>query len=148
MGELTFKDCLGCLKTSRPPHSPTTTLEIDYTEACTGFSHMYRPDSLSNTVPHQVAALKSAPLWERWEECTFQGQGRKRGAAECRGPVRGSTSSHVPLMAASDSSPRRPALTICASPCSAVCPKWSARSFISTEEVHLPATRLHWKQRP
>ena len=55
---------LGGHKTSRSLHLPARILKV-YTEALTGFSHIYHPDDLNSTVLSQGCILETAPTMGR-----------------------------------------------------------------------------------
>ena len=68
-GNLRKKLILGCWKMNRSPHPPIRILRV-YTEALTGFSHIYHPDGPNNTLFSEGWILE---VWKPWVECTFQG---------------------------------------------------------------------------
>ena len=63
-------------KTSRSLHLTVRMLKV-YTEALHGFSHVYHPDGLNNTLLFQGSVLEAASGVERQTEHTFQRQGRE-----------------------------------------------------------------------
>lgn len=92
--------------TSRSLCPPTRTLRF-YVQILTGFSHIYCPDGLNNTLLSlRSPFLKQLLVWERWMECTFQGQGMGWGASNSLGPAHGSTSSHDFSMTSSNTVPQ------------------------------------------
>lgn len=92
--ELTNQAHLGQLEMRRSPYLPTSILKV-YTEDLTGFSNAHCPDGLNNTLLSEGTSLKELLVWERWVECTFQGQWRQRGVSHRLGPVCGSTGGYT-----------------------------------------------------
>ena len=89
-GNLHMRLVLGSCKLNRSSHPPTSTLKVDV-EAFTGFSHIHSPHGLNKPYSLKDVSLNRLPLWERWAEHTFQGQGRWGGASHCPSPAWGST---------------------------------------------------------
>ena len=136
---------------SSSPHPPTRILKL-YTEILTGFSHVYRPDGLNNTLFCQGSILEQLPLWEQCAE----GVHPKDRGANAKPLIPGSTlwvnQRSCPLQdLLQHSSPSRPSswrLQSHTHPTSTVCPELPARGFTSVEAARLVAIGLHWRQMP
>ena len=74
-GNLHMRLVLGNHKVSRPPHLPARILKV-YTEALTGFSHIYHPHGLNTTLLSEGCVLGQLLTWGWQTKHTFQGQGR------------------------------------------------------------------------
>lgn len=92
---------MGSYKASRSLHSPTRILKV-YIEDLTGFSHVYYPDGLNDTLLSQVYVLVMAPTVGRVGSTYIPRTGRRGGASDCPCPTQGSTVGHVLLTTSSN----------------------------------------------
>ena len=93
---------LGIYKINRSLHLSTRLLKV-YTEASWGaVTHKPSRWSQQHIALLSLCPSKSFPCWEQWTECAFQGQGRRHGASNCRGPAHGATGRHILSMTSSN----------------------------------------------
>ena len=67
---LTYEPSLGHLKMSSSQHLPARILKV-YRENSPGFSHMYHPSGLNNTLLSQGRVLRQLLSWGRQADHTF-----------------------------------------------------------------------------
>ena len=72
----------------RRTHLPSLYNLKFYIELLTGFSHVYHPDGLNNTLLWRLCLWNR--MWEWWVEYVFQGQRNEWGASDCPDPAEGS----------------------------------------------------------
>lgn len=83
-------------------HLPARILKV-YIKASSGFSHLFHPYGLNNTLLSQGYVLETAPgTGNTWKNMHSKDRGGE-GASDCLGPAHGSTGGHVLVMTSSSS---------------------------------------------
>ena len=91
---------LGGCKMSRSLHPPARILK-DYIEALPGFSHLFSPDVLNNTLLSQVCVLGTAPNMGKARRRHIPRIGEQVRSPDCLDPAHRSISGHVLSMTSS-----------------------------------------------